>query len=271
MRKKINKLYMMAALLFIFSVLSACGQSETSNTPRIPVLVYHSIMPHQFYYPTNADNPWILLDGVFYQQMRYLYENDFTPLTTQQFLDFMFNNADLPENPVLITFDDGYLDNYLYAAPIMREFGFTGIIFIITNNIEEETPAMAAYPLQFMSLAELNAAVDVFEYGPHGHHMHQFVDGTPMFSVESEENIRSDIRQSFDVPILWQSVFAYPFGRHSENAISALKAEGVQAAFATHWGYVYRNTDPFVLPRFSVTPDWTPELFSDIVWGRHGR
>jgi|GEM_PF-124097 len=234
---------------------------------RVPVLAYHSIMSREFYYPINVPNPWILLDEVFLQHMEYLYKNNFTPMTVQQFMDFLFYDKDLPERPVVLTFDDGYLDNYLFAAPIMRQFGFTGMMFIITGAISETTPAMAVYPSQFMSPAEIAATMDVFEYGSHTHDMHRAINGRPPLTFESVENIRADIRQSFEAPLTFTTGFAYPHGRHSANAIAALQAEGVRFAFATHLGYVYRDTDPFRLPRFSVKSDWTMEMFSEIVWG----
>ena len=268
------------AIIGLFAVLALGAYDYREDTAeiavagpppvRVPVLAYHSIMSHEFYYPINVDNPWIILDTVFYEHMRFLYENAFVALTAEQLKDFLFYGGDLPPNPVVITFDDGYLDNYLFAAPIMRQFGFVGMMFLITGDIAEETPAMTAYPTQFMSLAEIHAGADVFEYGSHAHHMHQFDDnGVPLLALESVENIRTDIRQSFEAPLAFQPIFAYPFGRHSPNAIQALQEEGVEIAFATHWGYVYRDTDPFVLPRFSVTPEWTAEQFSDIVRGRH--
>ena len=264
-----------SALLAITIVSAIVFVSRTPaiapTTSGIPVLAYHSIMPREFYYPLNVDNPWILLDEVFYEQMRYLYENGFNAVTTRQLKDFLFHEVHLPENAIVITFDDGYLDNYLYAAPILRKFGFTAMMFLITNAIQETTPAMTAYPTQFMSTAEILASVDVFEHGSHSHAMHLALGGVPPMVNESVENIRADLRQSFEAPLTFTTGFAYPHGRYSDNALTALALEGVQFAFTTHVGYVYRDTEPLLLPRFSVTSDWTMEMFSDIVWGRGQR
>ena len=226
-------------------------------------------MSHEFYYPINSENPWILSEEDFYKQMRYLYENGFNALNSNQLMDFLFYDDELPKNPILITFDDGYLDNYLFAAPIMRQFGFTGIVFLITGNIPETTPEMTAFPTQFMSIKEISGSGDVFEFGLHTHAMHYSVDGNYLLVSENIENIRADIRKSFDLPITFAAGFAYPHGKFSDNAIAALKEEGIRFALTTQWGYVYNNTDPFLLPRFSVTTDWTHELFSDIVFGRY--
>ena len=216
------------------------GNGQETAAPvspsRLPVLAYHSVVSRQFYFPINEPNQYILLDEVFYEQMRYLYENGFNSITSCQLIDFLFYDGILPENPIAITFDDGYLDNYLFAAPIMRKFGFTGMVFLITGNIPETAPTMTAYPIPFISAAEILASTDVFEFGSHAHYMHRAIDGVPPFATESVENVRADIRKSFEAPLTFRTGFAYPHGRYSDNAIQALREEGVRFAFATHWG-----------------------------------
>ena len=239
--------------------------SDNEPPERIPVLNYHSIMSQEFYYPINVNNPWILSEEAFCRQMRFLYENNFTTLTAQQLKDFLFHGGTLPPNPVILTFDDGYLDNYLFAAPILRQFGFTGMMFLITSAFPETTPQMTAFPIQFMSLTEINASKDVFQFGSHTHDMHRNINNRPALRVESVANIRVDIRKSFDNAPMTFKGFAYPFGAYSDAAISALKEEGVQFAFSTRWGTIYRDTNPFLLPRFCVTSEWTMEFFESLL------
>ena len=50
----------------------------------------------------------------------------------------MVNGAELPENPIMITFDDGYEDNYQNAYPILKKYGFTGTIFVITDFVSNQ-------------------------------------------------------------------------------------------------------------------------------------
>ncbi|MCL2286137.1 MAG: polysaccharide deacetylase family protein [Firmicutes bacterium] len=238
---------------------------------RIPVLVYHSIMPSEFYYPQNANNPWVLHLDTFYAQMRYLYENSFSTITTEQLIDFLFYGAYLPYNPIILTFDDGYLDNALFAAPIMRQFGFVGMQFLITEKVSEATRRMTASPLQLMGTRDIAATMDVFEFGSHTHAMHHAVNGVPLLALESMENIKADILRSFISSLTFTTGFAYPFGRYSPNAKRALTEAGVLFAFTTREGYLKHDTEPLRIPRFSVTggPNgWTMQHFSDVVWGR---
>ena len=240
---------------------------------RIPVLAYHSILPKSYYYPNLVSNAWVLSLDVFYSQMRYLYENNFTTITSDQLIDFLFNDKGLPENPIILTFDDGYLDNALFAAPIMRQFGFVGMQFLITGLIPEYVQPLATRPIQHMSTAEIMETSDVFEFGSHTHAMHSTVNGTPLLVSESVEAIKNDILRSFEYPLTFTTGFAYPFGRHSTNARQALLEAGVLFAFTTQGGYLCIDTDPLLIPRFSITgdpPGWSMTKFSDIVWGRWG-
>lgn len=211
---------------------------------------------------------------VFEQQMRYLYENNFNTITTAQLVDFLFNDGILPPNPIMITFDDGYLDNALYAAPVLRKFGFTGVQFIITNNIQEATRTMVAYPAQFMSKAEILETSDVFEFGSHAHLMHRRVNGVPKLVSESVEDIKEDILQSFEHPLTFTNGFAFPYGIYSENALQALQEAGVLFAFTTVMDYLTAQTHPLLIPRLSVIggeDGWDLAFFSDVVHGRFSR
>jgi len=238
------------------------------STTRLPVLAYHQVLSPYWYYPVNVLNPWVLSKYTFEAQMRYLYENGYSTISSAQLTGFLHHGEALPPNAVMITFDDGYLDNAVYAYPIMKEFGFTGIIFVITSFLADEPGSLRAYPAQFMYVADMERVSGVFEFGSHTHDMHRSVNGRPMLPNESVENIRADLQQSFAHDFMnINAGFAYPYGRHSANAVLALQQEGVPFAFATHYGYVEQGSDIFRLPRFSITPDISPEQFTQRVSG----
>ena len=244
---------------------------------RIPVLAYHSILSQEYFYPINVNNPWIMSEDLFRRHMQYLYDNNFTPITSAQLIKFLYCDCQcdcmrMPENPVLITFDDGYLDNALFAAPILREFGFTAMLFVITDRLAEEQQTMAAHPIPWMTELDMRMNFDVFEVGSHTHNLHNFIGSQAALAVTSREDIRADLRRSFQFPLNMRQGFAYPFGIVSDTAIAALRDEGVRFAFTTDWGYVTNTSDPFRLPRFNITasPDclWNDiRFFSSIVRG----
>lgn len=67
--------------------------------------------------------------SLFRQQIEFMKEH-FSIVTMEQVIDAVERKSALPENPLLLTFDDGYADNYMYAMPILEEFGVQGSFFI---------------------------------------------------------------------------------------------------------------------------------------------
>jgi peptidoglycan/xylan/chitin deacetylase (PgdA/CDA1 family) len=113
-----------------------------STSQAIPVLMYHHVSP----------NPGLVTVSpqTFELQMQSLVEKGYSALTADQFLGFLQGRNEVPARSVLITFDDGYLDNYVYAYPAMQRLGLHGVIFAITGWIGEgtERPHAGAAPAE---------------------------------------------------------------------------------------------------------------------------
>lgn len=95
------------------------------------VLMYHHISPKPGLVSCTPEN--------FLAQMQWLAENDWQTLSTDDFSEGLVRGV-WPRKSVLITFDDGYLDNWVYAHPILRDFGQRATIFLITGWIGDGHP-----------------------------------------------------------------------------------------------------------------------------------
>lgn len=96
-------------------------------TRPVPVLMYHHVCPHA---GTVTVSP-----QTFAAHMAYLARSGFNALSADEFLEYMEGRRKLSGRNVLITFDDGYLDNYVYAFPELRRHGLKATIFAITGQI----------------------------------------------------------------------------------------------------------------------------------------
>lgn len=103
-----------------------------SRAQAIPVLMYHHVSPSPGLVTVTPQN--------FELQMRTLVEKGYSTLTADQFTGFLQGLNDVPARSVLLTFDDGYLDNYVHAFPIMQRLGLHGVIFVVTSWIGEGEP-----------------------------------------------------------------------------------------------------------------------------------
>lgn len=92
----------------------------------VPVLMYHHVRPGAGMIATTPEN--------FEDQLRWLAKNDYTTLTTAQFVGHLQGEG-VPRKSVLLTFDDGYLDNWVYAYPLLKKYGFKATIFLVTSWI----------------------------------------------------------------------------------------------------------------------------------------
>ncbi|HEY9281414.1 MAG TPA: polysaccharide deacetylase family protein [Eoetvoesiella sp.] len=93
----------------------------------VPVLMYHHVSPSDGMITTSPTN--------FESQMAWLAKNGYGSLTTAEFAGHLNGNP-VPEKSVLITFDDGYLDNWVYAHPVLSKYGFSAVMFVVSSWIQ---------------------------------------------------------------------------------------------------------------------------------------
>ena len=98
-------------------------------------MVYHHIVPEKNGRWENNSAAISLHD--FKEQMLYLKDNGYNTVTLQQMNDYIAGKGVLPDKPVLITFDDGYESNYVYALPILKDQGMHAVIFVIGSLVRE--------------------------------------------------------------------------------------------------------------------------------------
>jgi peptidoglycan/xylan/chitin deacetylase (PgdA/CDA1 family) len=98
-------------------------------TRAVPVLMYHHVCPHPGLVTVSPET--------FEEHMAYLARKQYRALAADEFLEFLQGQRALDSRSVLITFDDGYLDNYVYAWPILKRYGLKATIFAITSLVGE--------------------------------------------------------------------------------------------------------------------------------------
>jgi peptidoglycan/xylan/chitin deacetylase (PgdA/CDA1 family) len=100
----------------------------------VPVLTYHGIDP-------QIDSKYTITPASFARQMAMLKQAGFHPISAEQYARFPGGSAkDLPSRPILLTFDDGQLDSYRYADPVLKRFGFRATMFVITDPVDRGNP-----------------------------------------------------------------------------------------------------------------------------------
>ncbi len=248
-----------------FSAGNASGQ-------KLPVILYHSVLPEEYCSKPAYRYETPLED--FRAQMQYLYDNGYTSIDSKQLVSFLYEKKDLPPKSILITFDDGFLNNLEFAYPILKEFGFHAVEYVITSYVGEQEELFQPGTKQFISREGMARCADVFEYQSHTYNLHRKVDGKKkndpqqsLLTKETRETVLQDIRKSLELPLMRTESFAYPYGAYSQTVVSVLRELDFQYALTIKKQYVTQNTNPLLLGRFMLVQETTMDEFVEFVSG----
>ncbi len=201
----------------------------------VPFLYYHSIAS----LPGNVAG---VPPAEFAAQMKYLYDAGFSAVSLDQFYAAYEGKEKLPRKPVVITFDDGYPDNYSIAFPILKQYNFTAAFFVVTGYME---PGQGM--LTWDQLREMQA------YGMTiGSHTVDHLELSKLSLAEqkneifqSKAKIESELGTSVDY-------FCYPNGKFNQTTLSLLRQAGYKLAVTTAPGTAKRGDNPLLLKRVFV-------------------
>lgn len=178
----------------------------------------------------------------FEQHMIWLKEYGFTSITPEELYAFVTEGAELPERPVLITFDDGYEDNYTNAYPIMKRYGFKGTIFVVTGFLGK-------YP-NYMTWAQAQ------ELDRNGFSIESHTATHKSMTEASDEQITKELVQSRET--LKEKLgkdadfIAYPTGTYNLHIAQLVKEAGYKGAFTIKYDNVSRSSNVYALERVPI-------------------
>lgn len=212
-----------------------------------PVLLYHDL-------PASGAVGGRSLAGVamFRRQMRYLAAHNYRTLTAEEFIAALNEPAQTPSNSILITFDDGYLDFYEHAFPVLTELGLTATAFLITDVLERGIAAWRGpHYLEMPSTLSWEQVVEMsrsgISFGSHGHTHRKMNELAANEAADETERSKALLEERLGKPV---SLFAYPYGAVNEIAKDAVREAGFAAALA----WTSQGTDRFELPRRAIAP-----------------
>lgn len=227
------------AVLKTYETTQPAQQTEA----RVPILLYHHVAE-------EGDGGDTIAVSDFELHMKALAEAGYNAVDFEDLKAFVEQGTALPENPIVITFDDGYESNLTLAAPILRQYGLKATVFTIGVSIGKDTykdTGVAMTP--HFSLEEALEYADVITVESHGYNFHE-VSGRDMEPIrrgvlqkteETEEEYIAFLRQDFAAmdeafaSVLGREVgvVAYPYGLHSDLAEIIAAESGVWASMTT--------------------------------------
>ncbi|HBE39785.1 MAG TPA: hypothetical protein DDW27_01000 [Bacteroidales bacterium] len=104
------------------------------NSKPVPVLMYHSVgIPEKRWHWNYLTCPWEL----FEDQLKTLRKKGFESISLSQLYDYIFHSAPIPSRSIVFTFDDGYLDNWVFAYPLLKKYGFHGTVYVNPEFVDQ--------------------------------------------------------------------------------------------------------------------------------------
>ena len=216
-------------------------------TADVPILLYHHIVE-------DAADSTTVTPGTFETQMRFLAENGYHTVTIQQMIDYVYHGGELPDKPVCITFDDGYLSNYEYAWPILERYGLTATIYAIGVSVGhdhyyKETQFELTPHFSYEQAREMLES-GVIDIQSHTYDMHQwapFEDGDRIreFIVPFDGESEADYADALNADIgIYQQLakeelnreftsLAYPGGRYTTITEVLVHQAGIPVTMST--------------------------------------
>jgi peptidoglycan/xylan/chitin deacetylase (PgdA/CDA1 family) len=100
---------------------------------HVPVLMYHRVVPTSE--AGDSISGLVVSPATFSAQLKFLHDQGWHTITMATLADDMETDRTVPDKTFVITLDDGWYDGYVYAFPIMRQYGFVGTFYVITSRI----------------------------------------------------------------------------------------------------------------------------------------
>jgi peptidoglycan/xylan/chitin deacetylase (PgdA/CDA1 family) len=220
------------------------------DAAAIPILMYH----HLADLPANASEllqTWTVAPKNFDTQMNWLSQHGFHTISMGQVVAHLKQRQALPSKPIVISFDDGWEEQYVSGFPTLRKYNFIGTFFVYT------TPLDHSLFLTWAQLTEMSAVgMDIQAHTQTHPHLRTLAPEAAYKEIAESKKI---LEQRLGKPV---TAFDYPFGEYNTAVIDMLKRAGFDSAVSLAAGYKQRANELFTLHRIRVSYNDTLDDFA---------
>lgn len=229
-----------AILAISFGVM--WGLSTDYKIYGVPVLNYHQVNDEKH-------SALTLHVDQFREQMEYLHNQGYNTITLAQLYDYLENGTELPNKPIVITFDDGYVDNYKNVLPILKEYNMKATLFMISD---------AANTPGFVSTEQMHQMeAGGFDIQGHTNHHKILTKIDPTELPDALLGGKTSLEGILGEPIEY---LAYPGGFNDMPVQYVTKQSGYKMAFTVQPGTVQPGDNLYALNRLAIFQGDTPYL-----------
>ena len=212
--------------------MQASAEMSDADEIQLPIIMYHAILEDN-----KLSSKYIVSPDLLEKDLAYIRKKGYTPVFMKEVIAFAEGKGKLPERPIVITFDDGYYNNYVYAYPLLQQRGMRAVVSIIGSQtaLYTEDGTENAY-WSHLRLDRLQEMQDVFEVQNHSWNLHEYGErrGCLRMRGEAEASYESLLREDTEqtqqliteAGLPAPQCYTYPFGACSEESERILQDMG---------------------------------------------
>jgi len=224
---------MLLLMAFVAWVLTAAPPEG------FPILEYHMVTEN----PHPDAKPYVVPPEDFAEQLDYLAEEGYTTITPQDYARARKGKQQLPEKPIILSFDDGYEDNWRVVLPMLEERGMKAVFYMVTNSIGK--PGYLTWD-------------NLFDMERRGMEIGSHTANHLPLTTLSPEKQREELRLS-KLMLEWKGMktiysFSYPNGSYNAGVVTMLAEEEYLTAVTGEAGLNTLETNPYLLRRVNIPP-----------------
>lgn len=213
-----------------------------NDAALVPILMYHHIKD----LASNAselDLTWTVAPKNFLAQIEWLAQHNYQTITMAKLNAYLRDGTPLPARSIVITFDDGWIEDYTIAFPALKKNNFVGTYFVYTQPLDRSPLYLSWKQIEEMSAAGMNFEAHTLTH-PH----------LRALSAESMANEIMESKKALETRLKKPIVsFAYPFGEYNNAVIDAVKHAGFESAVTIDPGYRQRADRIYQLQRIRIS------------------
>lgn len=242
------------SIICVFSLIfiNNFSKAQTENSVTVPIVMYHSVLK-------SRSGDYIVHPETIENDLKYIKSKGYTTITITDLINYVYNDEELPEKSIIITFDDGCYNNLSYVVPLLHKYNMKAVISIVgqyTDTFSKSDEANANYG--YLRWKDINELITdgCIEFQNHTYNLHSIKNGRKgcrklrSESLEAYTNLlTSDINKlqnefQENCNGYTPNTFTYPYGAISKDSIPIIKSLGFKASLSCNSGINYITKDP---------------------------
>lgn len=259
------------------NIYEATVEYKSASEVNLPIIMYHSFLKDE-----NSHGEFVISPQQFENDVEYIISKGYTPILVNELISFQEGKGALPEKPIMITFDDGYYNNYLYAFPILKKYNIKAVISPIAKYSElysQHDENNAYYSHITWEQGREMIASNLIEFQNHTYDRHSISNGGKGIQKRNNESeaqykqhLYADLYKAHN---LMKENFGFsptaltlPFGATCKDADGVIAEMGYNVTFSSVEGVnsVYKGCDLHFLKRYNRPHGKSAEEFFDKIF-----